>query len=277
VATAGDGPGEGIGAPLILAVGGPDLLIVDVRGNLWRWRPSDDQGRGTLGPVRLGGDVAWGNDIVDVGTYVVDPEQGLYNLYVADPSSRQILRYPPLADGSGFSTPSGFLAAETDEVADYRGLYIDGDLYALSEEGVAKFVGGSVREFELDIPPDDGDIRPGHRYHLVAAFGPRNQGEIYIWDAQHARIIVFAKSDGSYLRQFVLRGANAGSLRDVRGLYLSEAADSGPPTLFWATVGGVWSSVLDAAEPQETPGPETSPGPVGSPARSELPAAGVGP
>ena len=46
----GRGPGQGMAAPRLLARGGPDLLVVDVNGGLWRWRPS-----GALGQVRLSG------------------------------------------------------------------------------------------------------------------------------------------------------------------------------------------------------------------------------
>ena len=280
IVTAGDGPGEGIGAPDILAVGGPDVLIIDDRGALWRWRPSDDRGGGTLAPVRLGGEVAWGDDVADVATYLVDSERGLYNLYVADPSSRQILRYQPVADGSGFSAPNGYLAIESDDVAEFRQLYIDGDLYALTEQGLVKYVGGNVRDMELDELPDDGDIRPGHQYGLMAATGPRNQGDVYVWDALHRRIAVFGKGDGTYLRQYVVE--DAGGLADVRGMYLVEDAEGAPPTMFWVTADGVWRSVLDVVEPvpEETPVvtgspvPGASPGAGGPPAASAAPAEG---
>src|SRR5205814_7458482 len=48
VVQSGAGTAQGIGKPRFLSVGGPDLLIVDDGGNLWRWRPSDQQGGGTL-------------------------------------------------------------------------------------------------------------------------------------------------------------------------------------------------------------------------------------
>ncbi len=59
IITTGEGPGQGIAAPRLLARGGPDLLIVDARGALWRWRPSDTLGNGTLGPIRVAGDQVW--------------------------------------------------------------------------------------------------------------------------------------------------------------------------------------------------------------------------
>ncbi|HEY5489331.1 MAG TPA: hypothetical protein VIK00_05765, partial [Candidatus Limnocylindrales bacterium] len=48
----GSGSAQGMAQPRLLGQGGPDLLIVDTNGGLWRWRPSDAQGGGTLGQVR---------------------------------------------------------------------------------------------------------------------------------------------------------------------------------------------------------------------------------
>src|SRR3990172_6006598 len=52
VVTKGDGAGDGIGEPWLLALGGPDVFILDRDAALWRWRPSDAEGRGTLARPR---------------------------------------------------------------------------------------------------------------------------------------------------------------------------------------------------------------------------------
>ena len=106
IVSAGEGSGQGIGRPRLLARGGPDLLILDANGSLWRWRPSDASGGGTLGQVRVAGSQSWAEDVVDFETFVINPDQGLYRLYVPYPSEQQILRYEPTADGSGFSQPA---------------------------------------------------------------------------------------------------------------------------------------------------------------------------
>ena len=118
--------------PRLLARGGPDLLVVDERGELWRWRPSDGQGGGTLGQVRVAGDQVWDASVVDVETFVINPDQGLYRLYVPYPASSQILRYDPTADGSGFSVPVPYFVGEGEDVAAFRQLLIDGDVYAVT-------------------------------------------------------------------------------------------------------------------------------------------------
>ena len=43
-----------------LGVGGPDLLILDAKNVLWRWRPADAEGNGTLTRVRVQGSTSLG-------------------------------------------------------------------------------------------------------------------------------------------------------------------------------------------------------------------------
>ena len=63
-------------------------------------------GGGTLGQINVAGDQVWGDDVVDIETFLINPDQGLYRLYVPYPPSGQILRYDPTADGGGFSAPA---------------------------------------------------------------------------------------------------------------------------------------------------------------------------
>jgi hypothetical protein len=255
------GEGEGIGEPWQLAVGGPDLLIIDRGGGLWRWRPSDDPGTGsgTLGRVGVGGETAWGNDLIDTGTYLVDSDAGLYNFYVLDPSSRQVLRYLPAADGRGFpNPPTGYLASETD-VSSWRQIYIDGDLYGLKKDGLVRYENGRADDFELEPPPDLADVRPKVDYRLFAGTGPRKEGRLYIWDAENERILVYDKEDGSYLEQFVPEAPTA-PFRDLRGMFVVERAADQAPLLYWMNGDRLLVSALE-----EAPAPGASPSPTASP------------
>ena len=56
--------------PKMLAVGRPDLLILDAKNVLWRWRPADAKGKGTLSRVQVNGASGWGTDIRAIGTFV---------------------------------------------------------------------------------------------------------------------------------------------------------------------------------------------------------------
>ena len=58
--------------PRYLAVGGRDLLILDAKNVLWRWRPADDEGKGTLTKVKVQGSTSWGDDIMGIDTFLRD-------------------------------------------------------------------------------------------------------------------------------------------------------------------------------------------------------------
>ena len=94
--------GATVANPRFLAVGGLDLLIVDAKNTVWRWRPSDSTGKGTLIRIKVNGSASWGDDVSGIGTYLKDDGRGLYNLYVIDPSEQTIRAYSPAFDGGGF-------------------------------------------------------------------------------------------------------------------------------------------------------------------------------
>ena len=96
--------------PRFLGVGGQDLLILDSKNVLWRWRPSNDSGKGTLTKVRLEGSASLGDDIMGINTFLRPGTPGLYNLYIVDPSSSRSgpTRRPPMAAGSRTSRRPGW-------------------------------------------------------------------------------------------------------------------------------------------------------------------------
>ncbi len=261
----GSGPGKGIGAPTLLAPAGRDVLILDDAQGLWRWRPADAKGNGTLVRLRLGGTTALGSDILAIAGYVRNPDTGLYFFYAVDPSSKQILRYSPAGDGSGYvGDPSGFLATPTD-VSGVKALYIDGDVYILESDGVTRYNTGQASGFALKTPPDDGDVRPGHDYRLLAATGSRGQGRLWIWDARHQRVLAFAKADGTYLGQFIVEPGGVG-YQDMRGMAVVERPNGQAPVLVWAAADQIMASPLQPApEPGVSPSPSPS---VSGPASS---------
>src|SRR6478672_5240676 len=125
-----------------LATGGRDLLILDSKNVLFRWRAANDAGKGTLGVVTVNGARSWGVDVVAIGTFLRDTNRGLYNLYVVDPSEQQILVYYPAADGSGFPAKSVPWLSTARAVDKMSSLYIDGDMFVAEGGVLERFTAG---------------------------------------------------------------------------------------------------------------------------------------
>ncbi|MEP7360129.1 MAG: hypothetical protein ABI744_00985 [Chloroflexota bacterium] len=255
VITEGDGTGAGMAAPRLLARGGPDLLVVDVDGGLWRWRPS-----GALGQVRLSGDQVWDETVVNIECFVINPDQGLYRIYVPYPKTSQILRYDPTADGGGFSAPAPYFISESVDVSSFRQLYVDGDVYAVTADNLDQYFSGRQTAFSLDAPPDDTDLRPGHEYARLAATGVRADGNLYVWDKLWSRVLVYDKGAGAYSTQF-LAADSAQPLSDISGMYVIDRGHTVPPLMVFATSAGLFQVELGAAtgpEPSISPTPAAS-------------------
>ena len=131
-------------APAMITVGGPDLLILDVKNVLWRWRPADDAGRGTTTKVKVIGSAEWGDDLRAIGTFVRDAGAGLYNFYIVDPSEQEILAYTPAADGSGFPAAPSKRLTTPRPVDGVTSLYIDGDIWIADGGAILRVVGGTT-------------------------------------------------------------------------------------------------------------------------------------
>lgn len=235
-----------IGRPRLLAMtalSSPTLLIVDDNGALWRWTQYGDKAEGTLNYRRVGGDTVWGDDVRDIGTLVVSNSQGTYNVYVLDPDIDQILKYAPTLDGGRFDAPDPYLVTKDESVADYVRLFIDGNLYTLTTENAVKHTSGRRVDWDLDDPPDSRDLRPGHRYRLIDGTGP---GRLFLYDEEWGRILVFLKSDGSYVQQWATGGSQP-SMQDVRGMYVTQGGSAQAPKtpqVVWATPHGIFRSTL---------------------------------
>ncbi len=237
-----------IGEPVQLAAAGPDVVIVDDKARPWRWRPSNSAGAGTLAQLSLQGRAGFEADHGDVEAY--DPALGEYRLYVVEPSLNQIMRYQQTFDGSSFVDPSPYLASPTAEVADFEQLYIDFDAYALFQNTVRRHTYGKYDgTFDIADPPDDGDLRPGHDYHLLDGSGRSNtDGRVYLYDALHGRVIGFSKVDGRYLGQWLPPG-DGGEMNDVGGMYVIEGGTTKKgkrkdDSLVWVTPEALYQATL---------------------------------
>jgi hypothetical protein len=267
VIQAGDGLVGSIGVPRLLAHGGPDLLVVDEDGALWRWRPS-----GALSQVRLAGEQTWDETVVDLQTFVINLDQGLYRIYLPYPKTSQILRYDPTADGGGFSPPAPYFISESVDVARFRQLYVDGDIYAVTSEDLEQYFNGRQTAFSLDLPPDDNDLRAGHDYALLSATGVRGDGDLYVWDKLWSRVLVYDKAAGEYSTQYLAADGTL-LLADLTGMYIVDRGHALPPLLIFSTASGLFRVELGAAVPKPSPTPaaSASPSTLLTPGASESP------
>jgi hypothetical protein len=251
-----------------LGSGGPDLLILDTRNVMWRWRPADDSGEGTLTRVKIQGSTSWGDDLRGFNTFLRDASRGLYNLYVVDPSEQQIRAYSPAADGSGFpAAPTAWLATARD-VSRFTSTYLDGDLFATDGGAVVRFVSGKDDGWEPGAPQDTL-LRPAPNYTLVSGGTERRTGNVYAYDRANARIVALDKADGTYRAQYRLAGG-ATDWSDLRGMYILPGIEEAPPTVVWLSKDGIHQALLEAVPDEPAAdAPSAAPGPSDGAASEE--------
>ncbi|HLY13213.1 MAG TPA: hypothetical protein VKR24_02600 [Candidatus Limnocylindrales bacterium] len=249
--------------PQFIADGGPDLLILDAKNVLWRWRPADATGRGTLVRLIVRNSSSWGNDIRGIGTFLRSANQGLYNLYVIDPSQRNIMVYTPALDGSFPAASIGRLSTAQD-VSTVDAMLIDGDIYVTEGGVLNRFVNGASQGWK---PGDPGDeiLRAAPKYTLLTTDTARDTGLIYAYDQPNARIIAIDKDSGSIIEQYQLTG-NDPSWSDLRGLAVIPGTDGGPATMYWIDKTRLMTSVLVAVPTASaSPSPSVAPTPSAKP------------
>ncbi|HET7471686.1 MAG TPA: hypothetical protein VFJ71_01045, partial [Candidatus Limnocylindrales bacterium] len=258
-----------------------DLVIVDSKNVVWRWRPRDQSGVGTTTKTRVEGAAGWGDDVTAIGTFVRDASAGLYNVYVVDPSEQNILSYTPSKDGSGYPISGQPWLSVARDVSGIRQLLIDGDIYVLDNGTIIRYVGGRTDGWTYQAPgttsfAPDGDtlLRAAPTYQAIASSSDKRTGLIYAWDAANGRVVAIDKAKGTFVAQYRLAGGSD-LWRDVRGMYVIPGVEADDPaTLIWATKDSVMSARLErVADDVATPGPSGSPGatPSGSPKPSAAP------
>jgi hypothetical protein len=272
--------GVKVGVPRYLAVGGPDLLMLDDTNILWRWRPTDDTGKGTLRRLPVKESASWGSDILGIGTFVANFNAALYNLYVLDPSEQQILRYTMLADGSSYPAVATRYLTTPQDVTKVTSMYIDGEVYLADAGLVERFVGGRTGDWALAAPRDDV-LRPTRRYSLIDSPDPRRQGALYVYDAANGRVVAFDKLTGAYQAQYRPAGGSpAWGL--LRAFYVVPRSPGQAPAIFWIDGDTLGTAVLEqvpGAFPGSSPGASPSPsgaagpGPSGAPGVTPKPSA----
>ncbi len=210
--------------PLLLVTGGPDVLVLDSKNQLWRWRPVGSKGKGTLVKIKVFGSSSWGNDINAIDTFVANFDAAFYKLYVVDRSEQNIMVLSPANDGSGYPIkPTGRLPTDrpVDGITD---LLLDGDIYVAENGGVARVIPAAGWTAQL---PGDTQVRPESNYTILSSPDlpngdtSRRKGLLYAFDSANHRVVAFNKADGKFVAQYRL----AGRTRPLEG----PAGHGGPP------------------------------------------------
>ncbi len=240
---------------------GPDVLILDASSSLWRWRPADKSGRGTLVKLRVRDGELWGGDIKIISGFAADEVTGLYNIYVVDPSARQILRYTPAPDGTGYPAPPTGYLINSASLASVDSMAIDGDLYLAQDGAIRRYVRGAIDDW-APADPGDGVLRSAPEIRLIFSAGASRTGLLYAWDARNQRVIAYSKgASGGVIAQYQFL-AEDGPVSAIVGGYISLARDGGAPTFVWAEEGRIRSAVLGVGI---TPGGEPNAAPTAVP------------
>ena len=269
--------GTKVADPKVITTGGPDVVFLDTKNTLWRWRPLPANGKGTLAKIDVEDSATWGDDIEVMSTFVANFDAALYKLYVVDPSEQNIMVVSPSSDGSGYrGKPTRRLPTDrpVDGITD---LLLDGDIFVAENGGVARVIpasGWSVSE------PKDTQVRPNPNYVLLSSpdlpdgSSSKRAGRLYAFDRTNHRIVAFNKADGKYVEQYLLADGDQG-WRDLRDMVVLPGADAeAPATAWWISSTGLHSVVLTPAEgpaATPTPAPTATPAPTKKPAKTPKP------
>ena len=233
-----------VGQPTLLATGGGDILVLDGYGILWRWRSAHGgTGRGVLSEVNIPDEKTWGHDAGAIGTYVVNPQLGLYNIYVAAPPHQQVFKYPPAADGGYPTAARANYLIRNQDLSAINDLYIDGDVYLVNGGAITKYQVGSLVAGWSPAKPRDRQVMPFYT-HLAADSKTRGAGTFYAYDSANNRVVAFKKADGELVAQYVAPPKSS-SLSNLTGMFVTTDANGGNPTLYWTDDGELLSASLD--------------------------------
>ncbi len=234
--------GSVVGNPRVLATGGQDVLILDDANSVWRWRPAptDKTGRGALIRLDIPDAVTWGTGVRALGTLIVNAQLGQYDLYVVVPSARQILEYPPAADGSFPTAGRANWLAMSQDLSTIDDMYVDGHIYLVDRGKVTLYSLGQADSWAPALSARSA-AEPNDPYytHLAADDPSQDQGTLYAYDRSNKQVVAIRKADGSSVGTY---GASAG-LNDLSSMFVVTGVDQAR-TLYWITGGNLMSALV---------------------------------
>ncbi len=270
VVSAGQQPltgGSIVGNPEFMTVGGSDVVILDAFNSVWKWHPiqGNTTGVGALVPIYIPDNVNWGIGARQIGTFVVNADQNLYNFYIVVPSQKQIIKYTPATDGSGYpkGAHTNFLTV-TQDVSRVDDMYIDGKIYIIDGGKITQYELGQAKGWTVDPPPDSigpTALRPLPVYKRMASDDPaQDKGHFYAYDVKNRRIVEFLKSDGSVVGQYMVPD-DTPWFTALTDMFVLPAVGDASPILYWTEGSSLMRASLvptGPSTPLSTPG--ASPG-----------------
>jgi hypothetical protein len=239
--------GDVAGDPWLIATAATDVVVIDRDHTAWRIDLAERIPR----QMELRGSARLGARTTLIGALQHRPPLEIFNLYIVDSASGELLRWSPPAviPVTYPDPPVRFLTDAPDlHPVDARDLRVDVNAWLLHADTVTRVDFGSPRaqdEYSLDRPPD-ASIRPRLDYRLLDGATVGDREFLYVYDAANARLLAFQRADGSFVRQWLApsNGPTSGLLDDVRALHVASVAD-GPPAAYVLTPEGVVRIVLE--------------------------------
>jgi len=267
--------GARVADPKLISTGARDVLVLDSKNGLWRWRPVGTKGDGTLVRIPVADSTTWGDDVTQLATFVANFDAAFYKLYIVDRSAQNILVLSPANDGSGYPVrPIDRLPTDrpVDGVTD---LLLDGDIFVAEDGAVARVIPASGWSPQA---PRDTQQRPNPRYTIISSpdlpngDSSKRVGLLYAFDAANQRIVAFNKGSGDFEAQYLLAGRDD-AWADLKDMVVLPGADTdAPATVWWISRNALHSAVLVAAEaPVATPTPAATPTKAPKPTRTPKP------
>jgi hypothetical protein len=231
-----------------MATAATDVVVIDRARTAWRIDLAERIPR----RMALNGVESLSSATSLIGALQHRPPLEIFTLYVVDPETGEIDRWsPPAVIPVTYPDPAeSFLTSAPDlDPRDARDLRVDVNAWLLHADTVTRVDFGSPRDqadYSLD-PPPDADLRPGLDYRLLDGATVGDREFLYVYDAEHDRLLAFQRADGAFVRQWLGAASDepgGGVLGDVRALSVTSVAD-GPPVAYLLTADGVLRLVLE--------------------------------
>lgn len=237
-----------LGAPHAITQGGDRVVIQDADGLIWIWADNYEQAPHMLTDERTGtppsAPIVIEPAIVPIET--VTRNSHTYDIHAIDPASGDVI----YQRGVGYDQWDPPRRASREGRPAALGLYADPLLHVLTDSGVERYKDGQPREgLTLEAPPGEPP-----QYRFIDGIGNDGKGQLWLYDARGARMVVFDKLDGGYLGSWA-PGPSEPGMGDVRGVFVEGDGSGEAALVTWVTPAGLMQSAVSDASLVAADGP----------------------